>query len=134
MDGDEPMRLLVCGGRDYTDDARLRGVLDKIYQEKALACVIEGGARGADRLAQRWAKDMSVALLTFPAKWGLYGKRAGYLRNEQMLVEGKPTHVIAFPGGRGTADMVRQAKKAGIPTWEIPAPPTLQERRDDEHG
>ena len=46
--------------------------------------------------------------------WKKYGKKAGPLRNQQMLEEGKPDLVVAFPGGNGTADMVRRAKKANI--------------------
>jgi len=54
-----------------------------------------------------------------PAEWDKFGRRAGPLRNEQMLREGKPDVVVAFPGGRGTAHMVRIAKEAGIDVLEI---------------
>lgn len=50
----------------------------------------------------------------FPADWDKYGKRAGYLRNVQMLDEGKPDLVVAFPGGKGTAMMVKLAKERGV--------------------
>ncbi len=50
-----------------------------------------------------------------PAEWSKYGRRAGPIRNKQMLDVGKPHLVVAFPGGAGTANMVKQAKAAGVP-------------------
>jgi hypothetical protein len=81
--------------------------------------LIHGDAPGADRLAAAWAKDTGLAefgeLLAFPADWEKHGNAAGPIRNQQMLDEGKPDMVIAFPGGIGTANMVRLARKAGVP-------------------
>jgi acyl-CoA synthetase (NDP forming) len=58
---------------------------------------------------------------SFPANWKKHGKSAGPIRNQLMLDVGKPDLVIAFPGGSGTADMIRRARKAGVPVKEIPA-------------
>lgn len=49
----------------------------------------------------------------------LEGKAAGPIRNQRMLDDGKPDRVLAFPGGRGTANMVKLAKAAGVPVHEI---------------
>lgn len=105
------MRVLVCGGRDYDDAKHLDSVLWRHWPYDLL---IEGGARGADRLAATWARFNDVPVRTFPADWRTYGKRAGHIRNGDMLFIGKPDLVIAFPGGRGTADMVAQARAAGV--------------------
>ena len=51
------MRVLVCGGRDFADSALLYGVLDELNRTKTIICVIEGDARGADRLAGQWAAE-----------------------------------------------------------------------------
>ena len=99
------MRILVCGGRDFVDYERLERVLDA----SGATLIIHGGARGADSLAGAWAKKRNVPVLVFYADWSV-GRKAGILRNQKMLDEGKPDKVIAFPGGRGTADMVRRAK------------------------
>ena len=112
-----PHRILVCGGRDFNDEARLASVLNGY----AVAEIIQGGARGADRLAFEWAANNLVPTRTFPAAWDLHGKAAGPIRNHQMLREGKPDLVIAFPGGRGTAHMVSIAKAAGITVIEVTA-------------
>lgn len=113
------MRVLVCGGRDYDDAERVQQVLNAI----PITTLIEGCANGADRLAERYVQNdasSTVTLLHFPADWDKHGKAAGPIRNRQMLVEGKPDLVVAFPGGRGTANMIEQATNAGIPVKEIP--------------
>jgi hypothetical protein len=106
---------LVCGGRDYKNTRQVWGVLRVLQPSR----VIEGGARGADTLAREWAITNSVPYRTFPADWDKHGKSAGAIRNNQMVVEGQPRLVVAFPGGPGTANMVRLARTAGIPVLEI---------------
>lgn len=113
------MRVLVCGGRDY-DPFKVEDWLDKFdMYGPNLDVIIEGGARGADTGARNWAKKCSKELLTFPADWNTYGKAAGYIRNKQMLDEGKPNLVIAFPGGKGTAMMIKIAKEANVEVIEV---------------
>lgn len=114
------MRLLVCGGRDYSDVWRLTAVLDWVWIDSfGIVEVIHGGARGADSLAGEWAKRKGIPVRVFPADWKQHGRRAGPIRNQQMLDEGRPTVVVAFPGGTGTADMVRRARAAGVLVKEI---------------
>jgi YspA, cpYpsA-related SLOG family len=110
-----PIRLLVCGGRDYRDRGRLFGILSALNP----AIVIHGAARGADALADEWARSHAVGIKSFPADWALHGKSAGVRRNAIMLHEGHPTLVVAFPGGRGTEDMVRRALLAGVTVLRI---------------
>jgi hypothetical protein len=81
--------------------------------------MIEGDARGADRIAGEWADLRGIEHVNFSADWKKLGRTAGPIRNEQMLREGKPDLVIALPGGRGTAHMVRIAREAGVRVIEI---------------
>lgn len=81
--------------------------------------VISGKARGADTLAIDWAVVNWQDYKEFPADWEKYGKSAGYIRNQQMLDEGKPDIVVAFPGGAGTRMMVNIARKAGVEVLEV---------------
>ena len=110
------MRLLVTGTRRYSDREFLYHVLDQLDP----LVVIEGAAKGADQLAHEWAVEnageRNVTNLRFPADWKRFGRAAGPVRNKRMLVEGKPTLVVAFPepGGKGTQNMMRQALKAGL--------------------
>lgn len=113
------MRVLVCGGRDFSDTLTAYSLLDKYHKEYQFDVVIEGDARGADRIAGFWARRNKLDNLKFPAEWDKYGKSAGYIRNKQMLDEGKPDLVIAFPGGRGTENMIKLAKEAGVEVIEV---------------
>lgn len=113
------MKVLICGGRDYHDHIRFNEVLNKLHKEAGIDVVIEGGAKGADMLAANWAYTNGVARESFLADWENQGKFAGPARNQRMLDEGRPDIVIAFPGGRGTADMCRKARKAGVEVYEV---------------
>lgn len=98
---------------------RVYAVLNKLHREAGIGCLIEGGALGADRLAQDWANGTGIPVETYEADWENQGSFAGPARNARMLAEGRPDLVIAFPGGRGTADMMRKARKAGVEVIEI---------------
>lgn len=113
------MKVLVCGGRDYADGAAVDMWLGHMHGNRAFSLLIEGGARGADTLARQFAGRSGIPVQTFPADWKKHGKAAGAIRNRQMLAEGAPDLVVAFPGGRGTADMVRQARAAGLSVVEV---------------
>lgn len=114
------MRVLVCGGRYFSDRPYLFSALNSQHAYQPITLLIEGGAPGADSLARQWAEAASIRVAEYPADWRQYGKAAGPIRNQQMLNEGQPEKVIAFfdrpvEESRGTADMVRRAKQAGIP-------------------
>lgn len=104
------MKVLVCGGRDFQNENFVWESLDAIV----IDLLIEGGANGADKCAHDYAVQMRIPHLTVPANWPLYGKKAGILRNIKMLKEYRPDLVVAFPGGNGTAHMVRIAREAGV--------------------
>lgn len=99
-------------------------MLDTLRREHGALTIIEGGATGADTLAREWWKARHVGeLITVRADWKKHGKAAGPIRNQHMVDHYKPELVVAFPGGRGTADMVRRAKAADVKVMEIqPAP------------
>lgn len=123
------MRVLVCGGRDldpyevctWLQKRALQILGDRLPDFNPLGglCLVNGVAPGADSGALLWAKVEGYKIASFPADWMKHGKAAGPIRNAQMLTEGKPDIVLALPGGRGTADMVRQAKAAGVPVVEV---------------
>lgn len=135
------MRVLVCGGRDFATDGpngpEYRFVITELYKlaEKYSVnkltpdeygnwlpsdiFIIAGKAKGVDIVAIEWAVVNWCDFKEYPAEWSKYGRSAGYVRNKQMLVEGKPDLVIAFPGGKGTAMMVKLAREAGVEVIEI---------------
>lgn len=112
-------RVLVCGGRNYSEQTLLNATLDWIDKQHGITTLIEGGASGADALARTWAVLHNIPVLTFPAQWTKFGRSAGHKRNVQMLDEGQVELVVAFPGGVGTADMVRLAKAAQLEVFEV---------------
>ena len=130
-------RILVCGGRLYATKIKsqrydLFRTLDKICKDRGWVLepdehgnwlpnvyIIAGGAKGADAAAIDWAVNSWCDFKEYPADWDKYGKRAGYIRNKQMLDEGCPDLVVAFPGGKGTAMMIKLAEEAGIPVIKI---------------
>lgn len=114
------MRTLVCGGRTYADLPCIVHTLDKA----GITLLIHGGCSrldektgltvGADHFAGRWADLRGVPCMVFPAPWERFQARAGSIRNQWMLDYGQPQAVIAFPGGRGTADMIGRAIHSGL--------------------
>lgn len=124
------MRAIICGGRDFTDFLYLFKALDQIHKKRIITHVTEGGQRtrdyhtreiigGADYWAMRWAKRNEIPFTTMKADWNKYGLSAGYIRNTQMLKEGKPDIVIAFPGGKGTDMMMKIARAANVEVIQI---------------
>lgn len=126
------MRILVCGGRFFKDEARMRAVLCEYSTDTTLivgadperfAAMIHGHEtlKGADYLALKFAIDAGWAEpQTYAADWPKFGTAAGPIRNRRMIDHGKPDLVIAFPGGRGTADMIYRAEKVGIQVRRVP--------------
>ena len=115
------MRVLVCGGRDYENADRVSEVLSRIFAERGGVHLIHGDARGADRCAATWGEQnlMPGRVHSYPANWKAFGRSAGPIRNRQMVEEGKPDLVVAFPGGKGTANMVKLAREANVEVIEI---------------
>lgn len=119
------MRVIVCGGRDYADGAgaqwaNLRRAILSIHQgaNGPISLLIHGNARGADTAAGCLARDFQIPCDAVPAQWKKFGDKAGPIRNKKMLGMGVDL-VIAFPGGRGTANMVKQARAAGVEVREV---------------
>ena len=114
------VRLLVCGGRRYDDRERVYRALGMIMMRKQIVVLMHGGATGADALADDWANERGFARMIFPVgrfEWSLHGRFAGPMRNQRMLRDGRPTAVVAFPGGAGTAGMCKLAEEAGLKPW-----------------
>ena len=126
------MKVLVCGGRDYADQLAAFKALDALHEMDPatglgrITLVIHGACcalgdhtelRGGDRFGQEWAQIREVPYLGVPARWLTEFKRAGMERNWRMLDYG-PEYVVAFPGGRGTANMIDVAKERGLTVWQ----------------
>jgi hypothetical protein len=127
------MKILVCGGRDFSDYNALARHLDAANRRyrilmggepvtdraEPLTHIVHGGAQGADRMAGLWARRAGIQEVRCDANWDYYSNGAGPKRNKAMLaLLTRPDYVMAFPGGDGTADMIEQALRAGFTVVE----------------
>ena len=115
--------VLVCGGRTFHDGGLVEQTLNQLHAHTPITHLVHGGAQGADRLGGLWAWSMKIRCTVVHPDWVKHGKRAGPLRNQEMLDTYAPSLVVAFPGGRGTEDMVRRAIDAGVAVF-VPSPKT----------
>ena len=108
------MKVIIAGGRDFTDIAKLFDVCDYMLQNQKPIEVVSGCAEGADKLGERYARDSGLVLTKFPADWDTHGKSAGYRRNIQMAEYADA--LIAFWDGKskGTEHMIDLARKHGL--------------------
>lgn len=105
------MKIIIAGGRDFNDYYTLCRVCDHMLSEQSEIEIISGTANGADKLGEQYANDRGYRLKQFPAKWSLYGKSAGYLRNEQMAEYGEALIVFWDGQSKGTGHMIDLARK-----------------------
>lgn len=117
--------IVVCGGRNFRDEAFVFAVLQKLHDKYHFATLVHGDCRGVDKFAAHWGAEF-VSVKAMPADWKKHGTGAGSIRNAAMLALG-PDLVVAFEGGAGTANCVRQAKALGIPVFEVSAQPAAPE-------
>jgi hypothetical protein len=114
------MKIIVCGGRDYSDRKTLFTTLDRIDLERGpFDILIHGNAQGADTIADAWARSHNVTVVAVLPEWQRHGKAAGPVRNRKMITTYSPDLVVAFPGGRGTANLIKLAREAGIEVIEV---------------
>lgn len=110
-----PFVIAVTGGRD-APASRLSEITDALRQLSP-SLVIHGGAQGVDSLVEEAAYLLGIPTRILPADWDKHGRAAGPIRN-QAMIDMKPSVLLAFPGGRGTADCVRRARAAGVMVLE----------------
>lgn len=113
---------LVVGSRSFNNYNYMCEKLNSLLQNKKDIIIVSGGARGADSLAERYAKEHGYELKIFNADWNTYGKSAGYRRNEEMhkfisAPSGRDRVVVAFWDGssKGTAHNFDLAVKYNNP-------------------
>ena len=111
--------VLVFGDRKWDDYDFLRDRLNQIHSKVGIAKIVSGHANGADKMGERFAAEIGVECLVFPAQWERYGRAAGPIRNQQMLDEGGVEYGVGFHDkieeSRGTKDMMSRLLKAELP-------------------
>lgn len=133
------MRLVVAGSRSINDYYKIARVLDNVLAQtigegRTVEELVEGEARGVDRLARRWAEERGIPVKPFPAEWDkiegvsksrirtysdgkMYNSAAGYERNRRMIkYAGSDDLLVAFWDGKsnGTGDCIKQAQEKNL--------------------
>lgn len=111
--------VLVCGGRNFNDSESVFKILDAVHVKLKIREIVNGAARGADKISSDWAQKNSIRLKEYPAMWNEFGPSAGPIRNSRMISENQIDLVVAFPGGKGTRDMIKKSRSAGIKVLEV---------------
>jgi hypothetical protein len=109
------MNLAIVGWRGYTDYKAFSARVDEwITKNGAPACIISGGAKGTDKMAEAYALERSIPTKIFEPNWTL-GKGAGLLRNTDIVRVAD--HVLAFvsPKSIGTLDTITKANNMEVP-------------------
>ena len=120
-------RIVIAGSRGFEDYELLEQTLDHILDEQTDSIeLVSGHAKGADLLAERYAKENGLPIHIIKPDWKAYGRAAGPIRNRQMLdyaMDESPL-VVAFWGGKskGTKNTIDTAKSLGIPVEIIHFP------------
>ena len=108
-------RVIIAGSRNFNDFELLEKKMLYFLQNKKDIVVLCGGARGADDLGRQFAEKHGFMVEMFPAEWKKHGKRAGVVRNRQMAAAADACVCFWDGSSRGTANMIEEAKRAGIP-------------------
>ena len=105
------MKIIIAGGRDFEDYKHLCGICDEVLSHFENVSIVSGTARGTDRLGERYAKEHGYKVDRFPADWDKHGKRAGYLRNQQMAKYADGLIAFWDNKSKGTKNMISEANK-----------------------
>lgn len=115
------MKVIVAGGRDFSDQPRLNRILDEMFivqgnlmPDANYLEIVTGLAHGADALGEAWAVTNWVPVREFPADWDRYKSAAGPIRNAEMAEYADM--LIAFWDGQspGTKNMIQTALREGL--------------------
>lgn len=107
-------KLAVIGSRTFEDYDVAKILLDDCNSKVGITHIISGGAKGADSIGAKWANESGVKLVEYIPDWDKHGKRAGFIRNSQIIADADA--VIAFWDGKsgGTADSINKANEKGL--------------------
>lgn len=109
--------IAVAGGRDYNPTTSELQAFRFCFRRLGGTILLHGDARGVDRAVAAYARRHGIEVQAIPAEWELYGKAAGPIRNQVLVAA--CIALVAFPGGRGTADAVDKARRLGRPVHRI---------------
>lgn len=109
------MKVIIAGSRGIEDYAIIeKAMLESGLDLSAITEVVSGTARGVDQLGEYWAFQRGIPVKRFPAQWDLYGREAGFVRNEEMAHYADALVAIQKNNSHGTQHMINFAEKVGL--------------------
>ena len=106
------IKLAIVGGRYFSDYNKFKIIVSEHIKDIGVPNeIISGGAIGVDTMAEKYANENNIPIIVFKPDWNKYGKKAGILRNTDIIEAS--THVLALPCKQsiGTYDSINKAKK-----------------------
>ena len=115
------MRVIIAGSRDITEYTDVYEAILESRWKDDITEVVSGGARGVDKLGERFAREHSLPVSHFLANWEKHGKAAGYIRNQEMAMNADALIAVWDMKSKGTANMIEVAQAMDIPTfiWRV---------------
>ena len=115
------MRVIIAGSRDITEYTDVYEAILESRWKDDITEVISGGARGVDKLGERFAREHNLPVTHFLANWNKHGKAAGYIRNQEMAMNADALIAVWDMKSKGTANMIEVAQAMDIPTfiWRV---------------
>jgi hypothetical protein len=116
------VRVIISGDRNWTCHELARRVIARLVARHGEVDIVQGSADGVDFAFVEAAYDAGCGVCSFPADWDRHGKKAGPIRNQEMVDSGADFVIAVHRGlarSRGTRDLVERSLKAGIPVWLI---------------
>ena len=109
------MKVIVAGSRDIVDYEIVKSAI--VSSGFQITEIVSGGARGVDKLGEKYAKENNIPFVVFPANWDLYGKKAGYLRNSDMAKYANGLVAVWDGVSKGTGHMIDLAQKNNLQVY-----------------
>ena len=121
------IKLIIAGSRSFEDYELLKTEILKVYSSKLKDLhIVSGGAKGTDKLGERFAKEFELQVTQFIPDWsdtsvegavvkknryGEYNAIAGHIRNQKMAEFADALFAFSVDGSSGTKDMILRAQK-----------------------
>lgn len=105
------MKVAIIGSRTFNNYNKINTILSRIHSQRKITLIVSGGAKGADSLGEKWANENNIDTLVFLPDWKKHGKKAGFIRNVDIVENAD--FVIAFWDGasKGTQHSINLCMK-----------------------
>jgi len=107
------MKLAIVGSRNYEDYSEFKKTIKEYFELNKITEIVSGGARGIDKMAEKFADENNIPKKIFEANWNQYGKRAGPARNRKIWEYADEGIAFLSVGSKGTKNSIEMANFFG---------------------